>query len=686
MRFPGAGRGVGADSGRRNRLRIAVWWYATRFLAMVGSLVVAICMDVCHAETDSARLTLKERWRERRVRYFGFPDDCDPICFKAWRWTWVGRQNLRMKATVPLGTVDGGSFDSDTFVGLQLGPTTFAGTLGDDKNYRVAKRRARLLGPRGGIRLKWDSNFVSLELREAGYFDLAPEGTPEDPPPAEYVIPARLEVGGVCAHFEVRIVQSVSPHRGVRVGEGVEVGEPADREAPEIVLASDSLEGTGITAEVGVKILIEGDVNDDRQLGTVRYSLNGSPDGALPLVSTFSSACFGSSGHFSLEITPQVGSNTLTLVAGDQAGNSAAKEVSFAFRETAPLSDVVSVSVSGTHMIALKGDGTVWTCGSNRYGQLGDGTFIDRASPVQVGALEGVVAVAANFSQSLALTADGNVWPWGFGSDPPDKYIVSHSSTNPPYFGVATSICGNGNLRAVFSGTGNQYSFWNWVPSFGETYAWVIEWSEIEIRRYSSVASGGQHGLALRGDGVIRSWGDNGSGQLGDGTYDSAWGLRSVLQETGEVLSGVVAVAAGSNHSIAVRYDGTVWSWGGNSRGQVGDGTTDSRPRAVRVGGLTDVVGISASGDQSFALRNDGRVWAWGANDRGVLGDGTTIDRNVPVQVQGISDVAMVAAGPVSTIAVKGDGSVWGWGSNESRQLGGGTYAPSSSLEPMMVK
>src|SRR5579875_2311898 len=142
-------------------------------------------------------------------------------------------------------------------------------------------------------------------------------------------------------------------------------------------------------------------------------------------------------------------------------------------------------------------------------------------------------------------------------------------------------------------------------------------------------------------------------------------------QTTG--FTGAVGVSAGSRHSLALKEDGTVWGWGSNVDGQLGDGpglaTTISFP--VQVIGIT-AAAVAAGYGHSLAVDSDGTVWAWGDNSVGELGDGTTTDRNTPVQVSGLDNVIGIAAGASHNLAVKSDGTVWAWGSNDMGQLGNG--------------
>ena len=163
------------------------------------------------------------------------------------------------------------------------------------------------------------------------------------------------------------------------------------------------------------------------------------------------------------------------------------------------------------------------------------------------------------------------------------------------------------------------------------------------------------------------AWGGNSNGQLGDGTTT---GHNTPAQVTG--LSGVTAVAGGWLHSMALKNDGTVSSWGYNQQGQVGDGTFTQRNTPVQVSGLGGVTAVAAGYWHSLALKNDGTVWAWGNNTYGQLGAGG-FESTTPVQVTGLSGVTAIATGWFHSLALKNDGTVWAWGRNMFGQLGDGT-------------
>jgi alpha-tubulin suppressor-like RCC1 family protein len=192
------------------------------------------------------------------------------------------------------------------------------------------------------------------------------------------------------------------------------------------------------------------------------------------------------------------------------------------------------------------------------------------------------------------------------------------------------------------------------------------------------IAAGAYHTLTIKADGTVWAWGCNTYGQLGDGT--TTYRMTPVLISG---MDSVSAIAAGEHHTVAVKSDGTVWTWGYNSFGQLGDGTTTNRTTPAQVSSLSNVIAIAAGYYYAAALKSDGTVWTWGYNVYGQLGDGTTTNRNTPVQVSSLSGVIALATGYGHTIALKSDGTVWAWGLNVSGQLGNGTSA--SKTTPVQV-
>ena len=135
----------------------------------------------------------------------------------------------------------------------------------------------------------------------------------------------------------------------------------------------------------------------------------------------------------------------------------------------------------------------------------------------------------------------------------------------------------------------------------------------------------------------------------------------------------MVAIAGGGVHSLALKSDGTVWAWGRNDWGQLGDGSMTNRLTPVPVSGLTGVVAIAGGGVHSLALKSDGTVWAWGGNSSGQLGDGSMTNRLTPVPVSGLTGMVAIAGGELHSLALSSDGTVWTWGYNVYGELGDGS-------------
>ncbi|MFA5249646.1 MAG: FISUMP domain-containing protein [Candidatus Paceibacterota bacterium] len=199
----------------------------------------------------------------------------------------------------------------------------------------------------------------------------------------------------------------------------------------------------------------------------------------------------------------------------------------------------------------------------------------------------------------------------------------------------------------------------------------------------SEVGTGWNHSCALKSDGTVWCWGQNLSAQLGDGTTINKSVPVQVLGAGGiGKLTGVSQLSVGDNHNCAIKNDNTIWCWGYNWRGQLGDNTTTQRTSPVQVlgaGGIGKLTGVSQAslGDNhSCAVKTDGTVWCWGYNNAGVLGTGDTTSSRVPIQVLGeggvgkLTGISQVSAGESNTCAVKPDGTVYCWGWNYSGQLG----------------
>ena len=294
------------------------------------------------------------------------------------------------------------------------------------------------------------------------------------------------------------------------------------------------------------------------------------------------------------------------------------------------------------HSLSIHADGTLWATGSNNAGQLGTGTTTASAAWVPVGSATNWVMVAAGVSYSLGLRADGTLWAWGI-NDSGQLGIAANSGTT------------------AANATPTQ------VPG-----------------TYTQLAAGRYHALALRADGTLWAWGWNSSGQLGNTTNN---GNNAANPTPTQVPgTGYTRVAAGTSHSLALRADGTLWAWGSNRSGQLGNtlnvNTSNANPTPAQVAGT--YTEIAAGSNHSLGLRADGTLWAWGYNEFGQLGtatnSGTITATSTPTQVPGT--YTRVRAGESHTLAVQADGTLWAWGINRYGQLGSLTNSGIATANP----
>lgn len=288
------------------------------------------------------------------------------------------------------------------------------------------------------------------------------------------------------------------------------------------------------------------------------------------------------------------------------------------------LNGVTAISSGLSHIIALKNDGTVWGWGSNYYGELGKGTENDISTsiPVQVNALNNVIAISSGFNHTIALKGDGTVWAWG--------------QNNFGQLGDGVNI--NRSIPVQVSG----------------------------LSGIIAISTLNNHTLALKNDGTVWAWGENDYGQLGDGTNINS--SKPVLVKG---LSGKIKeISAGEHHSVVLKEDGTIWSWGSNFYNQLGDGTNINRSTPVQAVGVSNISDISAGAEYTASLKKDGTVWGMGDNRFGQLGDGTKDMRSTPVQVTGLSNIKSIFTSYQSVFAIAKDNTVWGWGEDCSNTLG----------------
>ncbi|RYE42381.1 MAG: IPTL-CTERM sorting domain-containing protein [Hyphomicrobiales bacterium] len=354
-------------------------------------------------------------------------------------------------------------------------------------------------------------------------------------------------------------------------------------------------------------------------------------------------------------------------------------------------SDVASLAVGANHTCAVTTIGAVQCWGNNGNGQLGNGSLNNSSSPVAVSGLgSGVASLAAGFAHTCALTNAGSVQCWGnngygqLGNDP-----TTDSRTPVPVSGLGSRVValagGFGHTCALTAASSAQCWGYNSVGQLGDGSTTDHGTPEPVAGLGSGVAalaSGNVHTCALTRDGAVQCWGNNNGGQLGDGTTSK----RPTPAPVSGLDSGVVALAAGQLHTCALNRAGAVMCWGANGYGQLGDGTTSSRLTPEPVSGLgSGVVALAADSNHTCAVTSSGSVMCWGRNDNRQLGDGSTANRAFPVQVSGLGgNVVSVTAGQGHSCALTDAGAVQCWGWNAFGQLGNGTTAEQLTPVPVL--
>jgi alpha-tubulin suppressor-like RCC1 family protein len=352
-------------------------------------------------------------------------------------------------------------------------------------------------------------------------------------------------------------------------------------------------------------------------------------------------------------------------------------------------SGVRSVVANSWHTCAVTTSGGAKCWGDNSVGTIGDGTTTDRSVPTDVqGLTGGVVALASAEFSNCALTTAGGMKCWGFngfgqlGDGSTDGHLapVDVSGLTGGVAAPGTgflhtcAVLSNGGLDCwgsnEFGQLGDGTTADRAVPAGVPATGWEV----------SAVSGGSVHTCAVLTNGMVRCWGDNSLGQLGDGTTVARLTPVTVSGLSGgdaPVAHGVASVSTGAGHSCTLTTAGGVECWGRNASGQLGDGTVTNRSTPVPVAGLsTGVVFVAAGDTHTCALTVAGGIKCWGDNSYGALGDGTTTSRSAPVDVAGLtSGVARVAAGASFTCAVTTSGGLKCWGRNQAGNLGDGTTA-----------
>ncbi|MBQ8300663.1 MAG: hypothetical protein IJX57_01675, partial [Clostridia bacterium] len=419
------------------------------------------------------------------------------------------------------------------------------------------------------------------------------------------------------------------------------------------------------------------------------------------------------------------------------------------------ITDITQISASsdGYFGSAIKKDGTIWVWGYNGYGQVGNGVNTGDAynknyntKPVEAGttgsnvllirggtyassidSADGFVGIKdptglSKYAEgsktnlvtniTLRVSEDGSVYDafriekdqiyrkFAFSAAVDEEVLVKNL---PTYTSLNPEIATVNAYGDIIPNKQGRYGSTIILAKVSETDLTITNTYEALIRvniahadgiAMPQVASGANHTIALRYDGTVWAWGYNANGELGNGASANIYSpIRVTGGETGEeYLSGIVEIAAGSNHNLALRKDGTVWAWGYNNYGQLGNNSTTVSRFPIQVKGLnaelnlTGIVSIAAGHLNSFALSKDGTVYAWGYNGYGTLGNGNNANQTIPVRVLGgasgskyLEDIVEISSGRYHAMALKANGTVYTWGSAQFGQIGNGNNGGTSA-------
>ena len=355
------------------------------------------------------------------------------------------------------------------------------------------------------------------------------------------------------------------------------------------------------------------------------------------------------------------------------------------------LNSIVSISCGRDFCIALKDDGTVWSWGQNTSGQLGDGDYINKNTPVQVNGLSNIKIIHSGFNSTMALKSDGTIYGWG------DNFFGQLGNGTLPFNGqnVPTQVKNLTNVKDFAVGGYNSLIIkedgTTWVSGSnsegqlgnGTSVNGACQVTPVQVPSLTNVMEATTlraTNLVLKNDGSVWAWGANTSGQIGDGTS-----VINALPVKNNNISDIKEVVAGGEFSMALNSDGTVWTWGNNTSAQLGldiIGGYSYKPNIIK--NLTNVKKIAAGFDIGLALKNDGTLWGWGSDTNGEFGTGNNYVEKSPIQINGLSDIKDIAAGMSFILILKNDGTVWSLGYNSSGMLGDGTIVNKGT--PVQVK
>lgn len=377
-----------------------------------------------------------------------------------------------------------------------------------------------------------------------------------------------------------------------------------------------------------------------------------------------------------------VGTDTVTAKVGDISGSATVTVVG----------PYKAIATGGSHTLAVKADGTLLAWGLNRSGQLGDGSAIDKPSPTTIGSLKTWSVIAAGEFHTVALLGTNcavngcPLYAWGYNQNGQLGDGTTTDKNTPTKIGSVTTWIAVAAGRAHTLAVKKDGSLWAWGRNFdGQLGNGSLTQADSLVpvavgtaKTWKAVAAGESHSVGIQTDGSVWTWGTRNLGQTGQGVGNPAIpvtmmdSVPTVLAVPG-IAFNFTSMAAGGNHSLAIRTNGSLYAWGSNAYGQLGNDTTNDAYTPIQIGTDVDWSVVAAGGSHSMGIKTDGTLWAWGSNSDGQLGDGSTTDAQRPMQIGIEKNWIWVSAGKFHTFAIKADGTLWGWGRNQEGQQGNGS-------------
>ena len=332
---------------------------------------------------------------------------------------------------------------------------------------------------------------------------------------------------------------------------------------------------------------------------------------------------------------------------------------------------------------AAAGGPALWSWGNGASGKLGLGNITNYSSPKQVGALVTWSKLAAFYNHSLAVKTDGTLWSWGDNNVGQLGLGNITNYSSPKQVGALTTWATVGGARRFSFAIKTNGTLWAWGKNvtYGQlgldnltNYSSPVQVGTLTT--WATVDGGNDYWtLAVKTDGTMWSWGSNALGMLGLGNTTNYSSPKQVGALTGW---STVAASTGAS-SFAIKTNGTMWAWGFGAQGRLGLNSITTYSSPVQIGALTTWSKVAAGNNNGLAAKTDGTLWSWGYNAQGQLGLGNTTTYSSPKQIGALTTWSTVTSGSYSLFALKTDGTLWSWAGNGSGQLGLGNVLNKSS-------